>query len=66
MKILNLTNLEASEIKYEVSKFPDGQQQVKLLEFDLIDTPYKWEEERVEYPVEIKARFSTIVLFYLV
>lgn len=30
MKILNLTNLETSEIKYEVSKFPDGQQQVKI------------------------------------
>lgn len=33
MKILNLANLEASEIKYEVSKFPDGQQQVKINTF---------------------------------
>lgn len=30
MKILNLTNLEKSDIKYTISKFPDGQQQVKI------------------------------------
>jgi ribose-phosphate pyrophosphokinase len=30
MKILNLTNNETSDIKFEVSKFPDGQQQVKI------------------------------------
>lgn len=31
MKILNLTNNEISDIKFEVSKFPDGQQQVKII-----------------------------------
>lgn len=31
MKTLNLTNNETSDIKFEVSKFPDGQQQVKIL-----------------------------------
>jgi len=31
MKILNLVDLEKSEIKYEISRFPDGQQQVKIL-----------------------------------
>lgn len=30
MKVLDLTNLEKSEIKYTISKFPDGQQQVKI------------------------------------
>lgn len=31
MKVLNLTNNETSDIKFEVSKFPDGQQQVKII-----------------------------------
>lgn len=31
MKVLNLTNNETSDIKFEVSKFPDGQQQIKIL-----------------------------------
>lgn len=31
MKVLNLTNLEESEIKYKISKFPDGQQNVTIL-----------------------------------
>lgn len=35
MKVLNLTNLEKSDIKYEISKFPDGQQQVKI--FTILD-----------------------------
>lgn len=30
MKVLNLTNNETSDIKFEVSKFPDGQQQVRI------------------------------------
>jgi ribose-phosphate pyrophosphokinase len=30
MKVLNLINKEASDIKFEVSSFPDGQQQVKI------------------------------------
>ena len=33
MKILNLTNNETSDIKFEISNFPDGQQQVKILPF---------------------------------
>lgn len=32
MKILNLVNQEKSDIKYQISKFPDGQQQVKILD----------------------------------
>jgi len=31
MKILNLTNSEQSEIKYKISKFPDGQQNITIL-----------------------------------
>lgn len=31
MKVLNLTNNKTSDIKFEISKFPDGQQQVKIL-----------------------------------
>lgn len=31
MKTLNLVDLNKSDIKYEISKFPDGQQQVKIL-----------------------------------
>lgn len=38
MKVLNLVNKESSDIKYEIYKYPDGQQQVKI-EFFRID-PY--------------------------
>lgn len=31
MKTLNLVNLNKSDIKYKISKFPDGQQQIKIL-----------------------------------
>jgi len=31
MKVLNLTDSEKSEIKYKISKFPDGQQNVTIL-----------------------------------
>ncbi len=34
MKILNLTNVNESEIKFEISKFPDGQRQVKIVSTD--------------------------------
>jgi len=35
MKILNLVYPEKSDIKYKISKFPDGQQQVKIIDFGL-------------------------------
>ncbi len=38
MKRINLVSLENSEIKYEVSKFPDGQQQVKVLLYNAENT----------------------------
>lgn len=34
MKTLNLTNPADSEIKFEISKFPDGQQQLKIINTD--------------------------------
>lgn len=39
MKILNLTDLDSSDIKFEVSRFPDGQQQVKIIPFEFIYYP---------------------------
>lgn len=45
MKVLNLTNNETSDIKFEVSKFPDGQQQVKITKCG-------------EYFVQLKARLN--------
>ena len=65
MRVLNLTDVEASEIKYTISRFPDGQQQVaiKILEKELIYSDLhpiggasikSW-----EYPVvQIKARLN--------
>ncbi len=37
MKTLNLTDLDKSDIKYKISKFPDGQQQVTIDPYDKID-----------------------------
>lgn len=34
MKVINLTDLEKSEIKYKVSKFPDGQQNITIINID--------------------------------
>lgn len=44
MKILNLTNKEASDIKFEVSSFPDGQQNVTIQ--DVIDIFKQAREEK--------------------
>lgn len=41
MKTLNLVNSEASDIKYQVSHFPDGQQQVTLKNWYDTDKPSK-------------------------
>lgn len=50
MKILNLVYPDKSDIKFEISKFPDGQQQVKIL--DDSAPFFKWGY------VEIKARLN--------
>lgn len=38
MQILNLVNLESSDIKYSISRFPDGEAQISLGEFSRKDS----------------------------
>ena len=54
MKTLDLTNLENSDIKYKVSKFPDGQQSITL---DLENTDF----ESSEQVVTIKSRLNSFL-----
>lgn len=56
MKILNLTNNETSDIKFKVSKFPDGQQQVKILEGKGYDVNVLTLAKN--YGVQIKSRLN--------
>ena len=51
MKILDLTNIENSDIKYKISKFPDGQQAITL---DLENTIFEGE-------VLIKSRLNSFL-----
>ena len=60
MKILNLTNLEKSDIKFKISKFPDGQQQITIEEFEPGDE-FKWEQPILAYPVTIKSRLNSFM-----
>lgn len=39
MRILNLAYPEKSEVKYKISKFPDGQQQVTITDLESVKTP---------------------------
>ena len=58
MKTLNLTDLRKSDIKYKISKFPDGQQNIVIKEF-LAHTPKEWGiGTKIETPVEIKSRLN--------
>jgi ribose-phosphate pyrophosphokinase len=51
--VLNLVSLEQSEVKYKVSKFPDGQQSIEILNADkLIDI-------NMPIPVRIKSRLNS-------
>ncbi len=54
MKTLDLTNLENSDIKYKISKFPDGQQSITL---DLENTGF----ESSEQTVTIKSRLNSFL-----
>jgi ribose-phosphate pyrophosphokinase len=66
MKTLNLTNLEASDIKYRVLPFPDGQQQVVILGAMVLEdmgdiNPPKWFGpylNKVGKKITIKARLN--------
>lgn len=57
MKVLNLTNNETSDIKFEVSKFPDGQQQVQFkgLQIGLIKG---YTNPQFIVPIQIKSRLN--------
>lgn len=52
MKILNLVNLKKSEIKYEIYKFPDGQQQIKII------TKFNFHPLDNQLPIQIKSRLN--------
>jgi ribose-phosphate pyrophosphokinase len=54
MKTLDLTNLDNSDIKYKISKFPDGQQAITL---DLENTVF----ESSEQAVTIKSRLNSFL-----
>ena len=54
MKVLDLTNAERSDIKYKVSKVPDGQQSITL---DLENTNF----EPVSQSVTIKSRLNSFL-----
>ena len=54
MKVLDLTNAERSDIKYKVSKFPDGQQSITL---DLDNTNF----EPGSQSVTIKSRLNSFL-----
>lgn len=47
MNILNLTDNEKSDIKFQISKFPDGQQSVTIMDYLQV------------YPVTIKSRLNS-------
>lgn len=57
MKVLNLTNREISEIKYEIYRFPDGQQQVKLFGWEALNND-EWGKFLVNYPIQINSRLN--------
>jgi len=54
MKTLDLTNLDNSDIKYKISKFPDGQQSITL---DLENTIFSSEAQSVV----IKSRLNSFL-----
>lgn len=71
MKILDLTNVEKSEIKYKISKFPDGQQNITILtkalfsnglfNYDLNLSESKFNFHWNKSPVKIKARLNSFL-----
>ena len=60
MKTLNLVYPNKSDIKYTISKFPDGQQQVTI-----ISKIGDWFDDKVwfyeELPIQIKARLNNFL-----
>jgi ribose-phosphate pyrophosphokinase len=67
MKTLNLTNLEKSDIKYRIDKFPDRQQQLVInklpdeeLDIDGWGTEYL-KNIKTDYPIKIKSRLNNFL-----
>ena len=56
MKVLNLVNKEESDIRYEVSKFPDGQQSVNILNSVVGTTLHTLQNENTD--IQIKSRLN--------
>lgn len=59
MKILNLVYPEKSDIKFKRSKFPDGQQQIKIADFK--DVTFYVGELPISESVEIKSRLNNFM-----
>lgn len=60
MKILNLTDLDKSDIKYKIQKFPDGQQNVVILQNlnEILGYIVKDENDRHPFSIQIKSRLN--------
>lgn len=58
MKTLNLVDIDKSDIKYQINKFPDGQQDILIEDYQSGDE-FKWKESVLAYPVKIKSRFNS-------
>ena len=59
MKKLNLERPETSDIKFEVSRFPDGQQDVKITTPKLSLGSYDEEKYWIANPVQLLSRFNS-------
>jgi len=57
MKTLNLVYPDKSNIKYRIDKFPDGQQQIKIVGY-VAENANEWGKDLVNLPVQIKSRLS--------
>lgn len=68
MRILNLVDIKKSQIKYEISRFPDGQQQIKVTSFlQYRLTESKLVDEAIADPIKIYSRlndFKDLELIY--
>lgn len=58
MMTINLVDLDKSDVKYKISKFPDGQQQITIIGFKEGDS-FKWEDPLLAYPITIKSRLNS-------
>jgi ribose-phosphate pyrophosphokinase len=64
MKILNLVDIDKSDIKYQIQKFPDGQQNVVLKSSVNYDIPMAngiGLSDIKKYPIQIKARLNNFL-----